>query len=222
MKHYCPSVNVESVDLDIVFANPVERMPPQRGFHNIQVEDVGFWEGGYTFRLARIGMDVLRENFSAYRRDLPPFQGRMDLLEYWIESIGEALFNPIWMRWVRDVDFLEHPNPKKRGRIPNIKYQLLHGHHRIRMLDALDPNHIWVYMVTGHHHGRDRSSELRRVLKLNDRVPLRGTRTAICSQCGTQCRVSSRKFNEFNIKRWYTCKACGHFDDTYQPYPERL
>ena len=221
MKHYYPPKEMEMVDLDIVFSNPVRNMPPQRQFYNIQHEGESFWKG-YTFKFARVPMKVIRENFAKYRRDLPVFQGNMELLEYWIESIWEALYNPIWLRWVKPEDFLDHPNEKKRRPPPDLDYQLLHGHHRIRMLDALDANHIWVYMCTGHHHGSDRPQRLRELLKLNDRSPRRGTRAAICTNCGSSCAVSSKKFNEFNIKRWYTCKYCGHFDDTYQPYPERI
>lgn len=221
MQHYCPPKDVELVDLDIEFGNPVERMPPQRQLHNVQYEGMGFSGRTFSFRLARIGMDVVRENFKKYPRDLPPFQGRMDYLQYWVVSMWEAMFNPMWFRWVRPEDFIHHPQERKRGRIPNLDYQLLHGHHRIRLLDALDASHLWVYMCTGHHHGPDLPAEYKRLRALADRPPLRGTRTAMCEECGQPSPVSSRKFNEFNIKRWYTCK-CGHIGEGYQPYPERL
>jgi len=210
------------IDTEIIFNNPVKRMPPQRQLHNIQHIAIGFTGKEYSFRLARIGFDVLRENFKVYPRDLPPFQGDMEKLQYWIDSIWEALYSPCWMRWVIKEDFVNHPNPKKKGRIPTREYQLLHGHHRIRMFDAMDANHMWVYMCTGHHHGSDLPQDIRILRKLNAKDPKRGTRMTNCVKCGNQVGVSSRKRNDFNIKRWYKCDKCGYYDDTYQPYPERI
>ena len=135
----------------------------------------------------------------------------------------EAMYNPLTLRRVVPKDFLEHPNPKKRKtKVPILTYQLLAGHHRLRLHDALDADYLWVMMVTGHHRGSNLPDEFRRYRKMNSRIPRRGTRTAICSECGTVNGVSSRKINEFNIPRRYTCSECGHHDDEYQPYPERI
>lgn len=222
MKHFYPSPDLNIIELEIDYGNPVKEMPVQRPLLNIQYEGIGFTGKIFTFKLAKMEMGSIRENFSKYRRDLPPFMGRMDLLQYWVESIWDALYNPVWMRWVRHEDFLEHPNPKKRGRVPNIEYQLLHGHHRIRIFNALNANHIWVYMCTGHHHGSDLPDWAKETRRMNTRAPVRGTRGTTCTNCGIGVSVSSKKYNDFNIKRWYRCKKCGHYDDTYQPYPERL
>jgi DNA-directed RNA polymerase subunit RPC12/RpoP len=221
--HYCPPANVKKVPLDITFHNPVERMPPQRELYNIQHRGFSKNTGRpYTYRLARLDMEDVRENFAKYKRDLPAFQGNMELVQYWVDSMWGAMYNPVMMRYVMPEDFLDHPRERKRKPPPDIWYQLLHGHHRLRLLDALDANHIWVYMATGHHHGHDLPADVRTLRKLDARIPKRGTRNTTCEKCGTEAPVSSKKHNDFNIDRWYTCPRCNYKNLNYQPYPERI
>ena len=140
---------------------------------------------------------------------MPPIRGNQSLMNQWIDNMWEALYNPIWQLRL-------HPG---KGR----KYAVISGQHRLRLLDAMDVNHLWFYDVSYPDYepfrwrvgSSDLPRELRVIVGKNNRPPVNGTLNGVCGYCGE--RASWKKVtvgSKLDGVHLY-CKRCGGEN----PYP---
>ena len=183
------------VMIDTICSNPyIKEVPPKRELHSVTYRNNDLW-----FGLTKMPMDVIRKNC---KRDLPELQGNHDNMNLWISNIWEALWNPCWI-------LLK----------PNGRYGIMHGHHRMRLFDAMDADNVWCYVMNQKVGIKELPRNVVVKLRENDRVPCMGSRVGKCPRCKADVRFRKKTFNKlFDVRM--SCPACGA-DDLY-PYPERL
>jgi len=131
------------------------------------------------------------------RRAVPAAFDDSRVLQAWIDSQWESLYNPI--RVYRDGDY----------------FKVFDGVHRLRSLTALDASHIWLYLSNGIRF----QGNTYPYWGHNVRAPRRGTRVATCSRCGVTVGVANLRVG--GGWRMYRCKTCGH-GAKFVPYPRSV
>jgi len=143
--------------------------------------------------------------------------GNWKLMNYWIESLWEALYNPI-------TQLLFPPEEaKKRHR----KWAVIAGQHRLRLLDAMGINELWFYEADYPGFGqfdwriteRDLSEKTQEIYRSNHRAPRRGTMSGTCRHCGENTSWKKETYHKLWDVRM-KCKKCGRYNS--YPYPGRL
>jgi hypothetical protein len=125
-------------------------------------------------------------------------------LQTWVDNMGPALYNPVVYRP------LDTPYPWKYGSRS--------GGHRVRALEALDFNFMYVYLI----RGEEPSTIPRRVridMDNNNKSPIVSARSPKCEVCGgitSTKRIVDRSFGKRHIK----CLKCGHTYSIPLVYPE--
>lgn len=202
-------VNGEEIEMGIKFGNPnIKNIPPQRhltyleysGVHNLKP---------FHISLERTRMNDIRDCFKDRKMDLPTVEGNWDLMNIWIDNMWTALYNPIKL--------LKH---KQR------KWAIIDGCHRLRLLDAMDADIVWFYEYTyaygpGDWRVSDSSlpSDIKEILRKNNRIPRKGTISGICNSCSTITNWSRPNMKKISKEVQY-CVKCGA-ENPY-PYPGRL
>jgi len=183
---------VKRVEVGITFGSEGLRVPPQRCFHVADPEEKPPW-GLVKLIFDEFWMRMRRH----LRRAVPAAFNDSRVLQAWVDSQGEALYNPIWV--YRDGSY----------------FRVFDGVHRLRSLTALDASHIWLYLSDGVRF----QGNTYPYGKLNSRPPRRGTRAAICSGCGGVVGVANLRIG--GGWRMYRCKVCGH-GAKFVPYPRSV
>lgn len=167
------------------------------------------WEGTVgdkTFKIEfkKITMDEFHELYRHRERDLPRIQGNWETMNIWIKNIWDALYNPVTLMPV---------NARRR-------LGIVHGHHRLRLLDAMDVNHFWYYEVSAKVGRRKLPREITDIMQMNDEPPRRGTVSGSCIHCGenTRWKKVTSKSKLTGVKMF--CMKCG--EENPYPYPGRL
>ena len=185
---------------DFKFRNPhIKEIPPHRDYHSI--EHIGKTSRGieYHLKLDSVEIENLRSWFTS-PLDVPKLFGDWELMNHWIHNMWEALYNPLWM-WVK----------------PNGTLGIIHGHHRFRLLNAMDAEKVWFYGVKAEHYKIGKwliPVEKVRFMKENDRAPRRGTIFGTCGTCGQETKWIRKTFDRVSDVRLY-CRKC----DAENPYP---
>ena len=205
--------NGDEIQSDIVFHNPhIKEVPPSRPYY--YVEYSGEHRGHpFSVKFNKITMGELRENYKNRRIDMPLIQGNWGRMNLWIENMWEALYNPIWQLQLR-------PEADR-------KYAIISGHHRFRLLDAMDASHIWFFDVSypSYEAGRWRvgiaqlPKHLNKIAHMNSLPPLRGTMSGVCDHCGKNTSWKLKTINKIDDVRMF-CPKCGR-ENPY-PWPGRL
>ena len=184
------------VDIGITFGNPVSNLPPQRKLMGVGIDHV--------IELTKIPMDVVKSRFKMCQKGQDGSWLSKDprLLQYWVESLWESLFDPIIV--VKD------------GK----EFRVKHGKHRMYTLLALEASHVWAYVAPS---GVSTTRNFHPFRSENIRIPRRGAMVAFCRGCGAKCfvRPSKRKEGETGLRREYKCRECGEFE-VYNPYPKDM
>ena len=152
---------------------------------------------GWKIELIRIPMKQVR-TLTGFKKK----EGKEsdENLRVWLRNLGEALYNPSYWK-LRDNRMI-----------------LYHGNHRVRALEALDFNFIYVYLEIGEAPPLDRSQSLQ--LTVNDRYPVLNERYVCCSKCGEQAKWVSK--NNCTIPMTYQCLKCGYTETVSPIYPEEM
>lgn len=119
----------------------------------------------WTLDLVMIPMSSIRKMFKFEKIE------HWDNLEIWADSLGEALYNPLWMR----IQTLEpHQQIDVLIDVKHPYIELISGHRRIRVLEAYDFNFVYVYLWIGPWEGFP--NELRPFTDVNNRAPALSSR----------------------------------------------
>ena len=202
--------NGEEIEMGIRFRNPkIEVTPPQRNLR--YVECVGVTRGyPYTMKMKKVRMEDVGKSMK--KTDVPPVLGNWDNMNLWIRNMWEALYNP--------VKLLNH---KER------RWAVMDGCHRIRLLDAMDADTIWIYEFDYEYEiGRwrvamsDIPTEAKIIMGFNDRSPVLGTVGGKCIHCGENTSWTRKAANKNTrlVQEIQFCKRCG--GENPYPYPGRL
>ena len=193
---------MRELDTDYTFHNQsIDRVPPQRTYQPFSHKGESSKGVTYMLTLKQIPLKEMKQSIRDYL-SAPPIQGDWDLMNEWIGNMGEALYNPLWL-WEK--------SPKRYG--------IMHGHHRYRLLTAMDAESVWAYVLTAQHHkigNLNIPPEKRQVMTLNDRPPINGTVRGVCSSCGVATRWVKKTYDRVSDVRLY-CSSCG----AENPYPWR-
>jgi len=204
----------DEIEPNIEFWNPhVKEIPPARKY--FYLEHSGDQRGHpFSVTLNKITMDELRENYKNRKIDMPLLQGNWELMNHWITNMWEAVYNPIWQLQL-------HPGKDR-------KYAVISGQHRLRLLDAMDVNHIWFYDVEYPDYvpfrwrigRRDLPPDLQRIVSKNERPPRKGTMSGTCEHCGQHTSWKKRTIGSKLDGVHMYCKKCG--EENPYPWPGRL
>lgn len=210
--------NGDLVTPRITFSNPnVEKIPEVRGYYYFNYEGEKRSGGWFRWELVCVPFEEIRESYKSRFIDMPPIHGNWKLMNYWVDSMWEALLNPIiQLRFRDDV-------ARQRRR----RWAVIGGQHRLRLLDAMGVNELWFYEVDYPTFGEgdwrvgynDLDGDARKWFNLNHRDPRRGTMSGICRHCGE----STNWKKETHHKLWdvrMRCAKCGRYNP--YPYPGRL
>jgi len=191
------------------------RLPPERDYYYVYYE--GTKRGGKPFNveLVKLNFEDVQWSFRKRAIDLPPKKGNYELMQHWIDNMWEALYNPIWLLKLRPGD--------KHLRT----WAVVSGQHRLRLMDAMEPNHIWVY-VSEYGYERfdwritrqDVSKKIRSIMELNDRPPRKGTMSGRCESCGELTAWKKVTVGSKLDGVHMYCKKCG--EENPYPWPGRL
>lgn len=180
---------MKRVEVGITFGSKGLRVPPQRCFYVADPDEEPPWD------LVKLTFDEFWMHMRrSLRRAAPSAFCYSRVLQAWVDSQWESLYNPI--RVYRDGCY----------------FRVFDGVHRLRSLTALDASHIWLYISSGVRFQGNKYP----YWDHNIRAPRRGTRVAICSQCGGTARVANLRVP--GGWRMYKCKVCGH-RAKFVPYP---
>ena len=206
--------DIREIEPDMVFQNKfIKQIPPSRNYYGFEYSGD---QRGYPYSVSfnKISMKNLRENYKHRKIDMPEIQGNWELMNHWIQNMWEALYNPIWQlqSW------------PESGR----KYAVISGQHRLRLLDAMDVNHLWFYDVyyPSYESGRwrigrsDLPKELRDIVTKNERPPRKGTMSGICEHCGQQTSWKKKTIGSKLDGVHMYCKKCG--EENQYPWFGRL
>ena len=190
---------------NFVFRNPrIEQIPPQRDYNYVEHTGVTSKDIEYHLCLDSIEIEKPRSWFTS-PLDVPKLLGNWDLMNHWIHNMWEALYNPLWM-WLK----------------PNNTIGIIHGHHRFRLLNAMDAEKIWFYGVKAVHYKIGNwliPTEKVQLMRENDRPPRKGTVFGVCESCGQSTKWRKKTFDRVSDVRLY-CQECG-VENPY-PWPGRL
>lgn len=184
-----------------------------------------FYNSRWTIDLIAVPMESVREWFKFNRKDTP--ESRQNL-QVWVNNQGEALYNPVWWRLIfrgnsiNPNHQLKSYNRRRGGRFPHRQHSHIerqHGTHRIRALEALDANFVYVYFEAGVHHRIPRDQE-KRQMRRNERPPITSTTSDVCDKCGKGVRWEGGR--DLTKSTFYTCKTCGHKGSRPPVYPEPM
>ena len=120
-------------------------------------------------------------------------------MNLWIANMWEALYNPLHL-WAK----------------PDGSLGIMQGHHRFRLLDAMKANKVWHYRLDapGHKIGDlCLPSEVRELMRGNERAPRKGTVSGVCVVCGKHTRWRRETIDRVNNIKMY-CLLCGA-ENTY-------
>ena len=128
-------------------------------------------------------------------------------LQVWVNNLGPALYNPIEWKWKLE----DHKRP--------VTWR---GAHRLRALEALDFNYIYVYQIIGNKIPPLPKHEIEK-MKKNRMVPTQKTssRSIPCEKCGWLNSWKIKKPKLLNL-RYYKCKVCNYYFETEVVYPEPM
>jgi len=163
--------------------------------------------------LIMVPMESVRKMFTFNRKETP--EARKNL-QIWVNNLGPALYNPLWWRIFPDGKAHE---PRHGGRWPHRQHphiDRVHGTHRIRALEALDFDFVYVYFQTG-AVDRIPPEELMQ-MKRNERPPTINTAYGICEKCGKTVKWEGGR--DLTKATKYTCRFCGHEGLRPPVYPE--
>ena len=173
--------------------------PPQRDYHYIEHVGVTSRDIKYVLKLDSVEIEALRDCLTS-PLDVPELLGDWVLMNHWIQNMWEALYNPLWL-WYN----------------PNGDLGIIHGHHRFRLLNAMDAERVWFYGLEAEHYKIGHllvPLEIKQLMNENDRAPRRGTVSGVCEACGKKTGWAKKTFNRVSDVRMY-CKVCG----AENPYP---
>ena len=156
----------------------IKRFPEPRDYYYVYHKGKNF-----TFELCKVSMEQVRKECR-----LVKVLGDWDNMQVWIDNFWEALYNPVWL-------------------LQRVKLGVLHGHHRTRLLDAMDANHIWCYVVDKKITSKVLPRRVRGLMRRNNRNPKYGNRSGVCVKCGKKTRFKKRTFNKVADVRMY-CLKC--------------
>ncbi len=204
----------DEIEPGIVFQNPhIKELPPARKYFYLKFS--GDQRGHpFTVEFNRISMEELRENYAHRGIDMPKLHGNWGLMNHWISNMWGALYNPIWQLQL-------HPD---KGR----KYAVISGQHRLRLLDAMDVNHIWFYDVVYPDYEpfrwrigrRDLPGDLQQIVLDNERPPRKGTMSGMCESCYQHTSWKKKTIGSKLDGVHMYCKKCGA--ENKYPWPGRL
>jgi len=148
---------------------------------------------GWSLSLIMIPMEVIRSlmGFKAARKNL----------QIWVNNLGPALYNPNGWK-IKDNKIIWW------------------GTHRLRALEALDFNFVYMYQAIGNVPSIISDEETKKK-KLNNREPTQLRLHPVpCEKCGKLVsRWKPKRPKSLNL-RCYKCESCGHEFVTEVVYPE--
>ncbi len=206
-----PALTIRSTDIKLPF--------PPRKMYPVHIAGVNrdprseYFNTRWSIDLIAVPMESVRLLFK-FKSPRTPESRRN--LQVWVNNLGEALYNPLW--WRIFPGGKDYP-PRGGGRWPHRQHPYIdrvHGTHRIRALEALDANFVWVYFQVG-APSRVPRSELYQ-MKRNERPPTVSTTTGNCENCGA--RIQWEGGRDLTKSTKYVCKACGHHGERPPVYPE--
>ena len=207
----------DEITPELNFSNPrIEKLPPMRTYKYLYYEGEKFGKP-FTYELKSVPFEEVRDNYKNRYIDMPPVVGHWKLMNYWINSLWEALYNPI-------TQLLFPPEEiEKRHR----KWAVIAGQHRLRLLDAMEVDTLWFYEADYPGFGqfdwriteKDLSGEIQEIYRYNHRPPERGTMSGTCRHCGKYTSWKKETYHKLWDVRM-RCKKCGRYNP--YPYPGRL
>lgn len=196
--------------LDVIPHPPRKMFPVHiEGMHDVAEN---MWYGTpWVIDLIMVPMESVRRMFGFKSVNTP--EARKNL-QTWVNNQGPALYNPVWWQL-----YLGGPYPPRHGgRFPHRKtpwIDRVHGTHRIRALEALDFDFIYVYFQMG-PVGRFPSDQTWQ-MKRNERPPTMYTVFGKCDKCGKSIRWTGGR--DVTKATKYKCR-CGHEGSRDPIYPE--
>ena len=198
-------INGQEVSSSYRFGNPeITEFPPTRDYYYVKHNGVSATGVEYIVELKYVDMDEMRSYLHKYL-DKPKILGNWELMNHWIQNMWEALYNPL--RLLRRADG---------------KLGIMHGHHRFRLLDAMNSNRVWCYELVAMTNKTGKMNyppEIRILMLKNERPPRRGTVKVTCQSCGESTKWKRKTIDRVSDVRLY-CVSCGA-ENPY-PWPGRL
>ena len=189
------------IEPKIFFGNQhIKRFPPPRLYYPVEFSGISSKGVEYKVSLLPISMDRMRKDLEGRAFDRPVIQGNWDLMRIWIDNMWDALYNPLEL-WLK----------------PDGKLGIIKGHHRFRLLDAMDANQFWAYVLeaSGYKIGeRDPPPAIKETILKNELPPRKGTRSGVCEHCGQETRWRMKTIVRGKNVRMI-CLKCGKEN----PYP---
>lgn len=187
---------------DYVFHNPnIEETPPPRQLKYVEHLGRSTEDINYCLKLTQIRLNEMKP-FLSKPLDVPKRLGNWGLMNEWIRNMWEALYNPI-----------------NTWRNPQRGWGIIKGHHRFRLLDAMEVESFYAYELTAKHYkigDLNLPPRVTELMKGNDRAPRKGTVNGICETCGKNAKWIHKTFDRVSDVKLY-CNHCG----AENPHPWR-
>lgn len=198
---------------DIKLSYPPRKMFPVHIVGVNKDKKNSYYGNVWAIDLIMVSMESVRRMFGFEQKGTE--KQRRKNLQIWVNHAGPALYNPLWWQI-----FLDGPRgPRHGGRFPHRKHPFLdrvHGTHRIRALEALDFDFVYVYFQTGNIDYIPQEELYQ--MKRNERVPTMQTQYGVCDKCGNNIRWSGGR--DLTKSTRYECRSCGYKGSRPPIYPE--
>lgn len=166
----------------------------------------------WTYDLIAVPMESVRQTFKFKRAETPRAR---ENLQIWVNNLGPALYNPVTWRLQM---FYKARKLSPPGRLlkKGLYIRQYDGMHRIRALEALDFNFIYLFLTLGVSTlSKKQKAEIATLFRPAVRFHQR--RVSRCTKCKKRIKwVASLDARSFT----YTCSHCGHKNKLAIVYPE--
>ncbi len=198
--------------LDVKLKYPPRRMFPFHAEGVTKNEKSKFYGKPWTCDIIAVPMESVRKTFKFKRTRTAKARRN---LQVWVNHLGPALFNPVAWRLKRFyVDRKERSS--KYLRKMGLHIRQIDGSHRIRALEALNFNFIYIYLILGipSYSNRHRVG-----IRRNERpaISYHHKKFNRCQKCGKQVKYVVSKSG---LKQIYKCQHCGDAGSRIMVYPE--
>lgn len=192
--------------------HPPRRMKPFHAHGVTNDRKNKFYGRSWTYDLIAVPMESVRKTFKFKRIETPKARAN---LQIWVNNLGPALYNPVTWR-LQGFYKARKLSPSRHLKKVGLFIRQYDGQHRIRALEALNFNFIYLFLAFGvPTMSKVQKAEIATLFR--PAIRYHKPRRSRCEKCKKRIKwVASRDARKLT----YKCPHCGHTKKLVIVYPE--